>query len=230
VSADRTLAAIESLRATGRLLVRALGAFAERAAPGRPLGEAAAAAEALIASQGHEGRFAAVLHGAPTGPAWAERRAGRETVITLHLAARARPAGSFWYELSQIVAFDRLSPDADRALRAVERAYEAAMLVMAPGAGLADVRGAVDRAVEACGFATAGRQAVDCRPAGIGPAELNGDDPDGWRFEANEVVVFHPSPLPDGDRAFRIVEMMLIRPDGAVPISPRGSIFKRLRA
>jgi Xaa-Pro aminopeptidase len=227
-----TLAQIESVRATGRTLARALDVFAAGAAPDRSTREAVAAVEGFLASEGHEGRVTLVAHQPWPAHAAGGHRFGREAVVTVNVTARPRAADSSWpwYEISQLFAFSRLSPEADRCLGAVERSYQAAMLVMAPGAGPADVRQAVERAVEAYGYAPAGRQRMDCHPARIGTVEVGNDTLEGWRFAANEAVVFCPSPLPARDETFRITEMMLVRPDGAVPMSPRGSIFRRIRA
>lgn len=225
LSGVRSLAEIEAIRATGRALARSLDVFAQHARPSTLGGDAVARVERFLASMGCEARVGLVVHDGALGPAALVARFAGNDITTLHVAAHG--SSGYWYELSGVFAFDRLPPAFNHRLLAVERAYQAGMLVMAPGATPADVRAAVDGAVAACGLGIDRRQRVDCHPLRTTVASL---DPgaDEWTFEPNEVVVFHPCPLADGDSTFRISETVLIRPDGAVPMSPRGSIFRRI--
>lgn len=223
----KSLADIEALRATGRVLARGLEVFAECARLGGSMAEAVAQVRGHIVGSSCEEVTEVVLHGKRLdGPAFEEARFSQGDLLTLHLAGRG--ALDLWYELSALFSFAPLSNEADRRLRAVELAYQDATFAMASGHTSAGVHRAVDGAAAVCGFTTAGRQRHDCSPIGTERARDDADVSD-LQFESNTVVVFHPSPLPAGDREFRIAETMLVRPDGAVPMSPRGSIYRRIR-
>jgi Xaa-Pro aminopeptidase len=223
----KSLADIEALRVTGRVLTRGLGVFAECARLGASIAEAVAQVRGYIVRSGCKEVTELIVHGnAVNGPMLEQARFSQGDMLTLHLAARGTLG--LWYELSGLFSFAPLSSEADRRLRAVELAYQDAAFTMASGHTSAEVHRAVDVAVAACGFTTAGRQRHDCSPIVTERARDDADVSD-LQFESNTVVVFHPSPLPAGDREFRIAETMLVRPDGAVPMSPRGSIYRRIR-
>ncbi len=212
------------------MLSRGLDVFAESARVGDPRASVVEHVRQTIAAPGSEVTAELVLHGNGNPvdqAALGQARFSKSDVLTLHLAGCG--GLGYWYELSGLFAFDRLSGEADRRLRAVELMYQAAMLRMASGRDTRALRGALDDVLMASGLGTTGGGAVVCQPISRRRPGAASEALD-FTLESNMVVVFRPSVVGPSDSEFQIAETMLVRPDGAVPMSPRGSIFRRIRA
>lgn len=225
-SLTRTLPEIEALRATGRSLARGLEVFAECARVGDSVASVIARVREAIGEPAGESVAELVVHGHPANQkAPDQTHFSKSDVLTLHLAGRG--ALGLWYELSGLYAFERLSETADRMLHAVELTYQAAMLRMASGHNASELRETLDAVLTTTGIGNVGGGSIACYPISDRGPRAEGNT-DSLAFQSNMVVVFRPSPAAPNDPEFQIAETMLVRPDGAVPMSPRGSIFRRI--
>ncbi|MGQ0570171.1 MAG: M24 family metallopeptidase [Armatimonadota bacterium] len=223
----KSLFEIEAIRETGRILAGALDVFAERARPGRPASEVLIEVEAFLHHRGcRRSTVSYSLERSDPSPPDRDRRFTQADVIVVRIVASG-PLG-YWYELSGLFAFARLTGETDRRLKAIELAYQAGALAVTPGHTAAALSSTLDRVLRDQGINVIRRHAAGCHHIGTDRDEASGGVVDDWVFKPNMVLVFHPGAMREDDPGAFISETVQVRPDGAVPLSPRGSIFKRI--
>lgn len=219
---------VEAIRETGRILARGMDLFAARARPGRLAAEVAGEVDGYLKGQGcFWGRVKYSLDQRPhTVPAPLDRRFTRDDVILFQFV-HSGPHG-YWYEMARVHSFGDLPKETARRLNTMELAIKEAAKVAVPGGRYDALSAAVDRVFVENGFKVIGKHTFDCHPIGTDENEGQSHPTDDWTFAENMVLGMHPATLLEGGFGFLLCENFLVRPGGAVPLSPLGSFYKRI--
>lgn len=225
----KSLAELEAIRATGRTVAQGLAAFEASARPGRPAALVASEVDEVLRGAGCvTGTVALAFDEAaiPTAPPHA--RAFSEHDVVVVSLTYLGPLG-YWYEVSRVYSFAPLPADVDGRLSAFEHVYHDALFALEPGRTPAMVAAVVDALFAQRGHPVRARHAGDCHPIGTDDTPEHHGAP-ARALEANMTVAFHPGVSLDGQRGFHLAETFVVRPDGGVPMSPRGAVYRRLSA
>jgi Xaa-Pro aminopeptidase len=222
---------IEEIFRTGRLLCEGLERFGEVARPGIRCWDAAAAAEEVLRSQGcFWGRSKYSLDLRPqTIPTTLDRRFSEDDIIIFELVYTG-PLG-YWYEMTALFSFKTLPDDVRRQLDAQEKVIQACSVAMKAGARIGIMHDIASEIWKKEGFEVIGRHTPNCHSIGLDDE----DGPSSWFtpdeiLKPNMVLSFHPSTLLAGDKAFLISDNFLVTPEGAVPLSPREWLYRKIGA
>lgn len=218
---------IEAIRETGRILADGLDLFARLARPGRLAAEVAGEVDGYLKARGcFWGRVKYSLDQRPyTIIAPPHRKFAKEDVILFQFV-HSGPLG-YWYELASVFSFGQLPTETARRIAAVEEAFRAGAEVAVPGGTYSQFSAAVDRAFVNHGFLVIGKHTFDCHS--IGTDETEGSHPtDNWEFKENMVLGTHPATLLEGGHGFLLCENFLVKPGGAVALSPLRSFHREI--
>ena len=218
---------IEAIKETGRILVRGLDRFVELARPGRLAAEVAGEVDGYLKGQGcFWGRVKYSLDQRPyTVIAPPDRRFTKDDVILFQFV-HSGPLG-YWYELACVYSFTSLPKPTAHRLETMELAIREGAKVAIPGATFATFSAAVDRVFTDSGFKVVGKHTFDCHS--IGTDETEGAHPvSSWQFKENMVLGTHPATLLDGGYGFLLCENFHVQRNGASPMSPLRSFYRRL--
>ena len=220
---------IEEIYRTGRIHCEALEHFAEAARPGVRCWDAASAAEEVLRRQGcFWGRSKYSLDLRPqTIPTTLERRFVEDDIILFELVYTG-PLG-YWDEMTALYSFKPLPEDVQKQLEAHEKVIQACANAMKAGAKIGTMHEVASAVWKEEGFEVIGKHTPNCHSIGLD--EMDG--PSAWFtpdevLEANMVLSFHPSTLLKGNRAFLISDNFLVTSEGAVPLSPREWLYRRI--
>jgi Xaa-Pro aminopeptidase len=220
---------IEEIYRTGRLLCEGLERFSEVARPGVRCWDAAAAAESVLRSRGcFWGRSKFSLDLRPqTIPTTLDRRFSEDDIFVFELVYTG-PLG-YWHEMTALFSFQPLPEDVQKQLEAHEKVIQACAVAMTAGARIGSMHDIASKVWQEEGFEVIGKHTPNCHSIGLD----DGDGPSSWFtpdeiLEANMVLSFHPSTLLKGNRAFLISDNFLVTDRGAVPLSPREWIYRKI--
>jgi Xaa-Pro aminopeptidase len=220
---------IEEIYRTGRLLCEGLERFSEVARPGIRCWDAAAAAEQVLRSQGcFWGRSKYSLDLRPqTIPTPLDKRFAEDDIILFELVYTGTLG--YWHEMTALFSFKPLPEDVQRQLEAQEKVIQACSNAMKAGARIGDMHDVASEVWKQEGFEVIGRHTPNCHSIGLDDE----DGPSSWFtpdeiLEPNMVLSFHPSTLLKGNRAFLISDNFLVTSEGAVPLSPREWVYRKI--
>lgn len=220
---------IEEIYRTGTLLSQGLERFAEVARPGVRCWDAAAAAEEVLRSRGcFWGRSKYSLDLRPqTIPTPVDRRFSEEDIFVFELVYTG--ALGYWHEMTAVFSFHQLPGEIQKQLEAQEKVIQACAVAMTAGARIGSMHDVASKVWQEQGFEVIGRHTPNCHSIGLDDE----DGPSSWFtpdeiLEANMVLSFHPSTLLKGNRGFLISDNFLVTQRGAVPLSPREWIYRKI--
>ena len=220
---------IEEIYRTGRLLCEGLERFAEVARPGVRCWDAAAAAESVLRSRGcfwGRSKYSLDLH-PHTIPTTVDRRFTEDEIILFELVYTG-PLG-YWDEMTALFSFKPLPDDVKKQLEAQEKVIQACAVAMRAGARIGNMHDIASKVWKEEGFKVIGKHTPNCHSIGLDDE----DGPSSWFtpdeiLEPNMVLSFHPSTLLEGNRAFLISDNFLVTSEGAVPLSPREWLYRKI--
>jgi Xaa-Pro aminopeptidase len=220
---------IEEIYRTGRLLCEGLERFGEVARPGVRCWDAAAAAEHVLRSRGcFWGRSKYSLDLRPqTIPTPLDKRFTEDDIILFELVYTG-PLG-YWHEMTALFSFKPLPEDVQNQLEAQEKVIQACSNAMKAGARIGDMHDIASEVWKQEGFKVIGKHTPNCHSIGLDDE----DGPSSWFtpdeiLEPNMVLSFHPSTLLEGNRAFLISDNFLVTSEGAVQLSPREWVYRKI--
>jgi Xaa-Pro aminopeptidase len=191
--------------------------------------EAAAAAEVVLKSQGcFWGRSKYSLDLRPqTIPTTLDRRFSEDDIVVFELVYTG-PLG-YWDEMTALFSFQPLPEDVRKQLEAHEKVIHACAVAMKAGARIGDMHDIASKVWQEEGFRVIGKHTPNCHSIGLDDV----DGPSSWFtpdeiLEANMVLSFHPSTLLKGNRAFLISDNFLVTGQGAVSLSPREWLYRKI--
>ena len=147
--------------------------------------------------------------------------------IVLYEFVYSGPLG-YWHILSSLYSFQALRDETARRFRATMDAIAETARVAVPGATCRDIGAASDRVFKEHGFTVVGKHTIDCHPIGLDINDGPRDIPPDWQLEENMTIAVHPASLLEGDLGFFLCDVFLVKPGGAVPLSPRTSFYELL--
>lgn len=220
---------IEEIYRTGKLHCAGLERFAEVARPGGRCWDAAAAAEEVLRSQGcfwGRSKFSFDL-GPHTIPTTLDRRFTEDDIIVFELVYTG-PLG-YWDEMTALFSFKPLPDDVKKQLEAQEKVIQACSVAMKAGTRIGKMHDIASETWKEEGYEVIGKHTPNCHSIGLDDE----DGPSSWFtpdeiLKPNMVLSFHPSTLLKGNRAFLISDNFLVTSEGAVPLSPRDWLYRKI--
>lgn len=212
----------------GRLLDQGLTLFEQEARPGRLAWEVAGEIEGFLRGRGcfwGTSKYS-FDHRPYLYPAPLDRRLRADDAMVYEFVYSGPPG--YWYILSSLYSFRPLADGVARRLRATEQAIRETARVAVPGNTRADLARAADRVFTDWGMTIVGRHTVDCHPIGTDINDGPGDVPPEWTLRENMTLAIHPATLLEGECGYFLCDVFLVRPEGAVALSPRRSFYRHL--
>jgi Xaa-Pro aminopeptidase len=153
-------------------------------------------------------------------------RFARDDVVVFEFVYSG-PLG-YWYILSSLYSFGPLPRDTERRLQATVEAMQETARISVPGATRSMMDEMPDRVFRAHGFTVAGKHTLECHPIGLDINDGPRDLPPDWTLRDGMTLALHPATLPEGGLGYFLCDVFLVQRDGAVPLSPRTSFYRRL--
>lgn len=219
---------IEAFRDMGRLMAQAFGVFEQHARPGRATLEVASLVEGFLRGRGcFWGRAKYALDERPYTLPAARDRVFRADDVVLFQFVYQSPLG-YWYEIGRLYSFRPLPRATATRYEAMTHALRESARLAVPGRTYGELSALSDRIFQEHGLSVVGKHTEDLHSIGTDISDGPSWYTDDWQLQENMVVALHPASLVEGDLAFFLCENYVVRPDGAVPLSPVTSFYSQL--
>ncbi len=219
---------VAAMQQLGRIMAEATDIYARQLRPGARAWAAGSMAEAHVKGAGgfrgwHKHSFGGTPFSMPTT---LDRRLEKNDTITFELDYSG-PYG-YWCELSTVFSFEKLSEDDRRLLETTRLAIEESSRAAIPGVGKGVVGEVSDAVFRDAGYEVIGSHTRHCHTIGTDDLDRRYPLSDDDELREGMVLSFHPATLTEGGRAFLVSDNFLVTPEGAVPLSPREAIYRRI--